>query len=204
MANFTKTTAGVLLAHTKITHPDILKGSSLDVSTALGIGIYIYHASIETNTPTAGALPELHIEANPLTTDESWDVLPGGKFTFSGTAPVTEALTDTEPSGETVMAVAATTDFPLNSRVYISDATADADGEWHRINTLVAATSYTLKDPLVNGKTSADSMYSQAEHIYASYDLQGIHKLRCWYMNRPATGNDTNIVVYYVLTTAIG
>ena len=205
MANYTKSTAQVLLAHTLVTHPGDLKGSSVDVSAALAVGIYIDHASIETGTPTAGALPELHIEANPFTTEERWDVLPGGKYTFSGTAPTSEALTQTEPSGETDIEVTSTAEFPINSGVYIHDPGTPADGEWARIRQLATGpTRYIIKDGLITGKDSSDTIFDQADQFYTEFDLQGIHKLRGWYVNRPATGNNTLIRVTMVITTAIG
>lgn len=201
MADYTKVHTN-LIVHQAITHPGVIKGSAVDVKDALEMGVYIHHASVETNTPTAGELPEFHLEANPFASgDEGWDVLPGGKYTFSGTAPLSEALTATEPVAETVMAVASTADFALNERVYIKDATV-VDGEWHRINTLVASTSYTLKDGLLNEKVT-ETMYNQAEQFYASYSLGGIARVRGWYMNRPVTGNNTILRVDLIITTEI-
>src|SRR3990167_8626134 len=117
-----KTAGTVALTHQAVTHPDTVKGSAQDVSAKTGLATIIcFHASVEAaaNTNPGSFLIQVSGSASG---DEDWATIATVQATVS-TAD-TEAMTATEPSGETVLAVANTTAFVANDNLYIQDAGA--------------------------------------------------------------------------------
>ena len=187
MARYTQTLTA-LLSHAAVSDASISVGSALNVAGSLSGTVYFSHAWIGTASITRGA--DYYLQASPEASDnKAWSTL--AKFTTGTTAAVDESLTATEPIGETVIAVASTTGFQTRGDlIYILDNGFPAGGEWHQIKTFVSNTSVSLFDGLTVAKTSADTMYSQAERFVMQVDLSGVSRVRAIAHNS-AGGNAT-------------
>src|SRR5688572_28709348 len=101
-----KTQDIAVLAHSAITHPDTVKGSAQDVSAKTGMATIIcFHASVEATANTNPGLFLIQVSGS-ANGNEDWATIAEVAATVS-TAD-TEAMTATEPAGETVLAVAST------------------------------------------------------------------------------------------------
>lgn len=201
MAVITKTQDIVLLAHQAITHPGSVVGSAIDVSDDLAAWIFIDHAYIET---IANATPaEFHLMGTPFASgDEGWKTLV--RFDTGLVISETEALTATEPVAETVIAVASTTNLSVGQSIYIQDASVVTDGEWHKIENIVVATSVDLVHGLAVAKDSSDFLFNKAERFDAYIDLTALARIKIYYINRAVTGSNTHVRVTMVRADSIG
>lgn len=190
MASLTKTQDIAILAHTAITHPDTLVGSAQDVSTKLDAMIVMYHASVEA---TANTNPGTFlVQVTPAASgNEDWATIARYDATIS-TAD-TEAMTATEPQGETVLAVASTTGFVAGDRLYIQDTSVVADGEWGLCQEIVTNTSINLVDGLTNQKDSADVIWNDADRFICKLDLTSIARIRVVFMHEGAVGANCHV-----------
>lgn len=184
-------TAGVnLLTHQAVTHPDTVKGSAVDVSTKMGATVFLFHASVEAAANTNPGT--FRVEGSAAASgDEDWVTLAEVAATIS-TAD-TEAMTATEPSGETVLAVASTTGFVAGDRLYIQDTGTLADSEWARCQEIVSNTSINLIDGLTTGKDSADVIWNDADAWAIYVDLSGITRIRAVFQHEGAVGANVHV-----------
>ena len=112
----------------------------------------------------------------------------------------TEAMTATEASGETVLAVAATAGFAAKDKLYIQDTTTLADSEWAYCGEIVTNTSIDLIDGLTTGKDSADVIWNDADIISFRIDCTSVERLRVAFVHEGAVG--ANCHVKAMMTTA--
>jgi hypothetical protein len=200
MADFTQAAVADAIAHQHVTHANSVYGSAkTPTAGALWAEIHMLHGFIQ---DTANTNPgSFYVQTTLLTTDEAW--LTVAQFTtFNGT-PVTEALTATEPSSETVLAVASTTGFAANDYIYVQDAGTATDSEWHQLDIISAPSSVTLTEGLVVGKDASDFIFSNAEQFRMQLDLSGVARWRVIYKHEGATGADTAIWAHYIEVTDI-
>jgi hypothetical protein len=193
----TKTAGTSLLTHQAVTHPDTVKGSATDVATKIGATVFLFHSAVGstgTNTTAeANTNPGIfRIEGSASASgDEDWVPLYQVVATVS-TADV-EAMTATEPSGETVLACASTTGFVAGDVLYIQDTGTVGDSEWARCQEVVSNTSINLVDGLTNGKDSSDIIWNDAD-IWAIYiDLSAITRVRVVFQHEGAAGANCHV-----------
>jgi hypothetical protein len=191
MATLTKTQGIAILAHQAVTHPDTVVGSAQDVSTAFAATIFCFHAPVEAtaNTNSGSFLIQASASASG---NEDWSTV--ARFQAGTGTPATEAMTATEPSGETVLAVASTTGFAASDKLYIQDTGTLADSEWATCQEIATDTSINLVDGLTTGKDSADVIWNSAEIFPpCQIDLTAIGRVRVVFMHEGATGANVHV-----------
>jgi len=200
MATISKSYA-VALAHQAVTHPATVVGSALDVSTKLAITLVMSHASVEAtaNTNPGKFLVQVSGAASG---NEDWATI----YEFDATISTadTEAMTATEPIGETVLAVASTTGFVANDLLYIQDTGTLADSEWNRCKEIAAGTSIDLVDGLTNEKDNSDVIWNDADVFNCRLELTSVGRVRVVFQHEGATGANCHIKAMAIYGDSIG
>ena len=200
MADFTQT-KHTFISHQSLTHPGMLEGTADDVSGYLEGLVTVKVANVETTANATGVM--VWIQGSFDTSgDDGWFDLE----TFSGstTAAETEALTATEPVGETTLAMASTTNLTVGDWIYVADAGTVADGEWHKITKVTTNTSIGIDYGLAVQKDSADSVYTEADifklHLFS---LGGLKRINVLVVHEAATGSNVHVLAEGTFVTAI-
>jgi hypothetical protein len=199
MSDYTQSATQTLLAHQEITHPANVVGTAIDCSTWLSCQVCAWLANIETTANATGAA--FIIQGSIEASGNDWVDLV--RFTGSTTAAETEVLTATEPIGETVMAMASTTNLAVGDIIYIKDDTSVGDSEWHEIVAVATNTSVTLMDGLAVEKVANDDVYDQAQRFSALVLCDGLKRLRACVVHQAATGSDLRVKCTAVAVTDI-
>ena len=173
MASFSKT-LGTLYALASTTASSVSLGTPLDVSTKMGGLVYVRFGRRAATAAGAGA--NIRLEASHSSSaDNSW--YPFAIFTTAFAAAEAEAVTGTVAAGATTITCASTTNLTAGDLIFIDNGTI-ANSEWARIKSIVAATSVTVEDALVNAATGC-TLYDSAE-IYAPVAIpEGAYRIRC-------------------------
>jgi hypothetical protein len=201
MATITKTQGTTILTHQAVTHPDTVKGTAQDVSTKLAVTIYMFHASVEAtaNTNPGSFLVQ---ESASSSGNEDWATI--ATYTAGSTTASTEAMTATEPVGETVLAVASTTGFVAGDNLYIQDTGTLADSEWGKCQEIVTNTSINLIDGLTNEKDSSDVIWNDAEIFVFDRVLTAVGRIRVVFQHEGSTGANAHVKAIMVTGDSIG
>lgn len=191
----------VALAHQAVTHPATVVGSSLDVSTKLGLTLALFCASVEATANTNPGIFLVQV-SGAVSGNEDWATI----YEFDATVSTadTEAMTATEPIGETVLAVAATAGFVANDILYIQDTGVMADSEWNRCQETVSNTSINLVDGLTNAKDSSDVIWNDADMFTCQLDLTSVGRVRVVFQHEGATGANCHIKAMVIYGDSIG
>jgi hypothetical protein len=191
-----KTDSVEVLAHQAATHPTTIVGSAIDCRTKRAATVFLYHAYVEAAADTnfGKFLVQVRPDAGDGSATEHWITV----VELASKAPLTpfadtEAMTATEPAGETVLACASTTGFLAEDELYIQDTGTLADSEWHKLRTLVSNTSITLMDGLTNEKDNADVIWNDASKFVVSLDLNGIESFRVVWTHEGTTGANGHV-----------
>jgi hypothetical protein len=195
MSTFTpnKTDSVTVLAHQAATHPTTIVGSWIDCRSKRAAVIFMYHGYVEAAADTNPG--SFKVQTRPdagdgSVTEHASTLVP---FTAKGTTPDTEAMTATEPVGETVMAVASTTGFAVDDILYIQDTGVLADSEWAECRTFSANTSITLIDGLTNQKDSSDVIWNDGSRFVCGLNLNGIESFRVVWSHEGAAGANGHV-----------
>lgn len=189
MAAPTKTEDRILIAHQAVTHSNIVKGTEIDVGVLIRAFITMWHASVEA---TANTNPgKFIVQALPMNAGEEWATI----YEFGATVSTadTEAMTATEGIGETVLAVASTTGFAAEDKLYIQDTGTLANSEWRRCRRIVTNISIDLIDGLTAEKDSSDVIWNDADIFNMSLDLTPFKRLRVDFIHEGAVGANCHI-----------
>lgn len=188
-----KTDSVEVLAHQAATHPTTIKGSAIDCRTKFGALIFMYHGYVEAaaDTNPGKFLVQVRPNAGDGTVTEDWKTV--AEYVAQGTTPDDEALTATEPAGETVLAVASTTGFEPEDLVYIQDTGTLADSEWGKVQEKDTNVSITLIDGLTNGKDSSDLIFNDASKFTCYLDLSAVESFRVLWMHEGAAGANGHV-----------
>lgn len=202
MATITKTQGTEILTHVAVTHPGSVYGADQDVATKLGATIFMYAGFVEAAANTKPGSFFVQVSA-ASSGDEDWvDV---AKFTIGETGtPADEALTATEPGGETVLAVSATAGFAALDDIYILDAGTLAASEWAKVEQIVSNTSVDITNGLTTGKDSSDTIFGSAERFSLYLDLTAIGRLRVIFMHEGTTGANMHVKALMITGDSIG
>jgi hypothetical protein len=199
MADITQSATQSLLAHQEITHPGNVIGTGVDVSSWLAAEISVWLANIETTANATGVA--VAIQGSVEASGNDWvDLM---RWTGSTTASETEVLTATEPVGETVLAMASTTNLAVGDLVYVKDDTGVAESEWHEIVSVATNTSITIADGLAVEKVANDDVYDQAQRFTLTVDCAGLKRIRAIVVHQAATGSDIRVKASMVGATDI-
>jgi hypothetical protein len=157
MATYSKT-YGTLFALASTAASSVAISSALDVSTKMGGLLYVRFG--RRSATAAGAGVNIRLEASHASSgDNSW--FPFTTFTTNFAAAEAEAVSGTVSAGTNVITVASTTNLAQGDVIYIDNGTI-ANSEWGRIKSIVANTSVTIEDNLVNAQTGS-TLYDSAE-----------------------------------------
>jgi len=158
MANFSKTVQTDLIALQSVAANTVVISSAVDVSSCLGGLIHARFGRRSATSGTAGV--NIRLESSSAASgDNSWH--PFAQFTTAFAACEGEAVSGTVSSGTSVITVASTTNLTAGDIIFIDNGTI-ANSEWGRIKSIVAATSVTIEDNLVNAQTGS-TIYDAAE-----------------------------------------
>lgn len=164
MATFSKS-VGTLFALASTAASSVALSSALDVSTAMGGLVYVRFG--RRSATAAGAGVNIRLEASHATSgDNSW--YPFAQYVTASAACEAEALTGTVAAAQAVLTLASTTNLTAGDLIFIDNGTI-ANSEWGRIKSIVANTSVTIEDNLVNAQTGA-TIYDAAE-IYTPAEI---------------------------------
>ena len=143
-------------------------------------------------------LVQIRTDAGDGSVTENWTTVFEG--VAKGTTPDTEAMTATEPVGETTLAVASTTGFTLadgDSDLYIQDTTTLADSEWAKMKTFSSNTNIQLIDGLTVQKDSADVIWNDSSRFVVTLDLNPFESFRVVWTHEGATGANGHVKADY-------
>jgi hypothetical protein len=185
-----------VLAHQAAVHPTTIVGSAIDCRTKRMASIFLYHAYIEATADTNPGkfLVQVRPDAGDGAVLKHWITVV--ELPARGTTPDSEAMTATEPAGETVLACASTTGFTVadgDSDLYIQDTTTLADSEWAKLRTFASNTSITLMDGLTTQKDNADVIWNDASRFVVTLDLDGIESFRVVWWHEGTTGANGHV-----------
>lgn len=198
MATISKTQGTSLLSLQSVASNTVVISSAQDVSTKLAATVFIHFGRRATTALTEGM--EFRIEASSKSTgDGHW--YPVAAFKTAVAAAESEAVSGTVSSGTNVITVASTTNLVAGDLIYIDNGTI-GNSEWGRVKSIVAATSVTIEDNLVNAQTGA-TIYDQAEFYVAQIDLSAIGRLRLVADGRN-TGQAVAVEAHMVTADSIG
>lgn len=165
MATLTKTVQTALLTIQSVAASSVAISSAFNMDTKLGGMVSVRFG--RRAVTAAGAGVNIRIEASSATSgDNSW--FPLAIFTSAFAAVEGEALTGTVNAGQNVLTLASTTNLTIGDVIFIDNGTI-ANSEWGRIKSIVANTSVTIEDNLVNAQTSS-TIYDSAE-IYSPVSI---------------------------------
>jgi hypothetical protein len=162
MAALTKGSAVNLLSLQTVAASSVAVGTSENLDTELGGSVHIRFG--RESATAAGAGVNIRVEYSP--DNVAW--FPAAIITTNFAACEGEAVSGTEAAGQTVIGAASTTNLTTGDIIFFLNGTI-ANSEWHRIKSIVASTSVTLEDAIVNAQTSS-TMYDAAE-IYAPIEI---------------------------------
>ena len=182
-----------MLAHQTAVHPVTIVGSAVSCVTKRAATLHLYHAYVEAAADTNPGKFLVQVRPDPGggTVNEHWITV--AEFAARGTTPDTEAMTATEPIGETVLACASTTGFVAEDLLYIQDTTTLADSEWNLCQEIVTNTSINLLDGLVTQKDSADVIWNDASKFVCQLDLNSVESFRVVWMHEGAAGANGHV-----------
>ena len=197
MAAPTQTIGTSVLSHQAVAQGATVVSSAINVATKIRGSLFLFHALVE---QTANTNPQKWIiqTSGETSGDEDWITIQEIPISFTGT-PGGEVLTATEPIGETVIAVAATTGFVQGAELYVENDVL-ASGEWATVDGIVGNTSVDLLSGLTNEQTAAASfLFSDAQKDIVTLDLTTHNRIRVIYQNEGATA--VNAQIKATLTT---
>lgn len=149
-------------------------GSAVDVSTYYAADVKI---RMGRGTGTAfTTAPTFRIEKCYLASPTANDWISAAEFQCAvGATLASQAVSGTEAIGQTVVTLAAGTNFAANDYVFFHNTTI-ANSEWSRVVS-VSSADLTLEEAIVFAQTGA-TCRDQAEQYNAQLDLTGVQKLR--------------------------
>ena len=199
MADYTQSATQSLLAHQEVALNANVVGSAIDCSTWLAMQVAYLIGKVETTANATG--PACIIQGSIEASGNDWfDIM---RFTGSTTAAVTQAMTATEPIGETSLAIAATASFLVGSFIYIKDETSVETSEWGEVVKVTTDTSVTVMDGLLVEKVANDDLYTQAQRFSCLIDCSGLKRIRACFVHQSATGSTMRIQCTGVAATDI-
>jgi len=170
----TKVTEVTLFAIASTASNSATYGTSVDVSTYYSCDIRI---RMGRGTGTAFTTsPIIRVEIAYKTSPTANDWVSAAEFSPSvGASIASQAVSGTEAAGQTVVTLAAGTNFAAGDYVFFHNTTI-ANSEWSRVLS-VSSADLTLEEAIVFAQTGA-TCRDQAEQYHALIDTTGIQKMR--------------------------
>lgn len=205
--NPNKTLNVTLIPHSRVIHPDTIKGTELDVSGDYGIGITMHHGYVEDAANTNPG--RFVIFASPKSSgDDSWVQV--GAFQTKNTDPDKVNFNASEAVGQTDLTVDAVTGLAAHDLLYLQDTNGGAPtgttgalsspetlSEWAYLRKAVT-TTVTVLNGIANAKDSSDDIYNDASRFYWCEDVSGYARIRVDFIHEGATGANCDVLVVAV------
>ena len=171
-------TAAVLDDWTETAQNAVGESTELDVSGMFSLKLHIQHALTTDAVENADGIFIVEVASEAGSSNEDWSEL--FRINMVTGTPNTEAMTATEPIGETVIAVASTTGLYTNDGtrwMLLKDNTLAAS-EIIKVVSAVSNTSVTIQDGLTAEHTSADILWDIADSRSYYVDVYQEDRLR--------------------------
>lgn len=202
--NPNKTVNVTLLAHSRVVHPDTVKGTELDVSGDYELSIFMDHGYVEDAADTNPG--RFVISASPKTSgDDTWTTI--ATFQAKGTNPDKVNFNASEAAGQTDLTVDAVTGLAAHDYVYLQDTNGGSPSgatgalsspetlsEWAYLRKAVTTTA-TVRDGITNAKDSSDDLYNDASRFEWSGDVSSYARIRVDFVHEGATGANCDVRV---------
>lgn len=192
-----KTDSGVALAHQAATHPTTIVGSAINCATKMAVDIYLFHGYVEATADTNPGTFLVQKRPNDGAGSVNEDWITVYELSAMGTTPDTEAMTATEPVGETTLACASTAGFAVRDELYIQDTGTLADSEWATCKTFVSNTNIQLIDGLTTQKDNADVIWNDATKRHIQLNMEAGESFRVVWTHEGATGANGHVKALY-------
>lgn len=188
-----KTDSVAAMSHQAAVHPTTIVGSAIDCRTKRSALVFLYHAYVEATADTNPGrfLVQVRPDDGAGSVNANWVTVFVGRA--KGTTPDSEAMTATEPIGETVLACASTTGFAVEDELYIQDTGTLADSEWATCKTFVSNTNIQLIDGLTVQKDNADVIWNDASKWVVPLDLSDCEAFRVVWQHEGTTGANGHV-----------
>jgi hypothetical protein len=195
-----KTGGGIAIAPVAVTHPDTVIGSSIDISGKFETAVTIFHSSVEATANTNPGV--FQVEVSPFSSgDNSWVVLPACIFPATVSTADTEAMTATEPVGETALAVASTTNIIAGDMLYIQNTTI-ASSDWSQCQEIVTNTSVNLYRGLTYEQDSNSVIWNDADKWVCVIPIDFL-RFQVTFRHEGGTGANCEIKAEYATVDSI-
>lgn len=172
-ARFQKTVQTDLLATQSIAASTVVVGTPFDFSTKMGGTAGIWFGRGAATASTGSAIIRLEFSKS-ASGDNSWAFISEIATTIA--ACESEAVTGTVNAGQKVITVASTANLTAGDWILIANPTPSLS-EWAQIKSIVANTSITVVDDLVNAATGC-TIYDSAE-IFTGIEIPaGVVRIR--------------------------
>ena len=170
----TKVTETSIFAIASVTSNTVSVGSAVDVSTWYAANVKVRFGRGTGTAFTRG--PSCRIEVSYLSspTADDWTVVAEFQMAIGATL-ASQAVSGTEAAGQTVVTLAAGTNFAAGDYVFFHNGTI-GNSEWARVVS-VSGADITIEEGLVNAQTGA-TCRDQAEQYVALLDLTSVQRLR--------------------------
>ena len=200
MSDITQSATQTIIAHAALTHPNMVEGTPVAVATYLSGVITIKIANVEVTANATGVMAWIQGSFETSGDDAWFDLV---TFDGSATAAETEAMTATEPVGETSLACASTTNLVVGDWIYVQDAGVVADGEWCKIVKVVTNTNIVIAYGLVNQKDSSDFIWTEADVFTVYINCEGLKRINVLVVHESATGANLHVLAEGIFATDI-
>ncbi len=203
MATPSKTGGINMMTHALATWPVTLQGIERDVSTAFAAMFLLWHATVEAavNTNPGSFLIQVSGKASG---DLDWVTRIEIPTKVGAATNSREGMDNAEGVGDTVFEVTATAAaFVEKNTIYVEDVGVVAQGEWHILQEVVAATSLTVNDGLTTAKGTDDFINSNAEAFEVTIDLANVIRIRVLFFHEGAAAADSHVKVEMVELASI-
>lgn len=172
----TKVEEQTLLAITETASNSATVGAAVDVSTYYAIDVRIRMGRGTGTAFTVG--PIARIEGSYDSTSPTagqWVVLASFQAAL-GTNVGSQLVSGSEAAGQTVITLAAGTNFAAGDYIFIHDNTLSSS-EWCRVLS-VATADLTLEEATLSAHDGSDTVRDQAEQYHALIDVTSIQQVR--------------------------
>ena len=170
----TKVAEAVLLALQSIASNSFVVGGAIDVSTYYAADVKI---RMGRGTGTAFTIgPRARLEVSYVASPTADDWVSAAEFQMAIGATIgSQAVSGTEAAGQTVVTLAAGTNFAAGDYVFFHNTTI-GNSEWCRVSS-VAAADLTLEEGLVAAQTGS-TCRDQSEQYHAVLDVTSVQRMR--------------------------
>lgn len=173
MSTIAKTAGVEILPLQAIGSASVIIGAVQDVSTKLGVCIFVHFARDNTSALTNPVVIRVEGSAKGSGNDQ-WFVLTSAACLTS--APAVEAVSGTVAAGAVDIAVTSTTGFAAGDIVLIKASTV-ANSEWARVLAFTVDTKLTVIEAITRAATGA-TLYNKGELFTFMLDLTSVTRLR--------------------------